>query len=156
MIKKFLFFIFINFNLSSCGYSPIYSKKNNTDFEIINFKIEGNNQINNIAKNKLQKYFNNDSKKKYRVFIKTNYKKNSAAIDLTGNTTNFNLTISLSLNYIKMSLEDNSLEKTVSFSKNQMIKKDPNNYEQSNYEKILIENMSQLLIDKVILHLSRG
>ncbi len=146
----------ITFSLSSCGYSPIYSKKNNTDFEIINFKIEGNNQINNIAKNKLQKYFNNDSKKKYRVFIKTNYKKNSAAKDLTGNTTNFNLTISLSLNYIKMSLEDNSLEKTVSFSKNQMIKKDPNNYEQSNYEKILIENMSQLLIDKVILHLSRG
>ena len=156
MIKKVLFFILITFSLSSCGYSPIYSIKNNTDFEIINFEIKGNNQINNIAKTRLQKYFNNDSEKKYKVFIKTNYKRISAAKDLTGNTTNINLTISLNLNYVKMSLEDNSLEKTVLFSKNQIIKKNQNNYEQSNYEKILIENMSQLLIDKVILYLSRG
>ena len=156
MIKKVLFFILITFSLSSCGYSPIYSEKNNTDFEIVNFKIEGNNQINNIAKNRLQKYFNNDSEKKYKIFIKTNYEKISAAKDLTGDTTNINLKISLSLNYIKMNLEDNSLEKTVLFSKNQIIKRNQNNYEQNNYEKILIENMSQLLIDKVILHLSRG
>tara|TARA_B100001057_G_scaffold225366_1_gene225691 strand:+ start:3369 stop:3839 length:471 start_codon:yes stop_codon:yes gene_type:complete len=155
MIKKVLFFILITFSLSNCGYSPIYSEKNNTDFEIVSFKIEGNNQINNIAKNRLQKYFNNDSEKKYKIFIKTNYEKISAAKDLTGNTTNINLKISLSLNYIKMNLEDNSLEKTVLFSKNQIIKRNENNYEQNNYEKILIENMSQLLIDKVILHLSR-
>ena len=156
MIKKVLFFILITFSLSNCGYSPIYSEKNNTDFEIVSFKIEGNNQINNIAKNRLQKYFNNDSEKKYKIFIKTNYEKISAAKDLTGNTTNINLKISLSLNYIKMNLEDNSLEKTVLFSKNQIIKRNENNYEQNNYEKILIENMSQLLIDKVILYLSRG
>ena len=82
MIKKFTIFIYIIFSLTSCGYSPIYSKKNNTNFEISKFKI-----LKVIAKliislKKFKKYFNNDGEKKYNIKIKTNYEKISASKDL--------------------------------------------------------------------------
>ena len=144
------------FNLTSCGFVPIYSEKNVTDFEITSLKIEGNSKINNIVKNNLQRYFNNNGKKKYKISVETNYEKISAAKDLTGNTTNVNLKISVDLKYLKIDAENDMQEKRITFSKNQIIKKDQNNYEQSNYENILINNMSQLLTDKIILHLARS
>ena len=56
-------------SLTSCGYAPIYSDKNATNFEISSFKIEGNNEVNNIVKNNINKYFNTDSEKKYIISI---------------------------------------------------------------------------------------
>ena len=156
MIKKILILIFICLSAKSCGYAPIYSDKNTTDFEITKFKIEGNSTVNNIIENKLQKYFNNNSEKKYIVTIKTNYEKASAAKDLTGKTTDFKFTINLDLNYIKTELGNNQQEKVITFSESQIIKRDQNNYEQGNYESILIKNMSELLINKVILQLARS
>ena len=52
MIKKILILIFICLSAKSCGYAPIYSDKNTTDFEITKFKIEGNSTVNNIIENK--------------------------------------------------------------------------------------------------------
>ena len=156
MIKKILILIFIFVNATSCGYAPIYSDKNVTNFEITNFKIEGNSIVNNIINNKLQKYFNNNSEKKYIVIIKTKYEKASAAKDATGKTTDFKFTVNLNLNYIKTELGNNQQEKIITFSESQIIKRDQNNYEQGNYESILIKNMSELLINKVILQLARS
>ena len=36
-----------------------------------------------------------------------------------------------------------------------IIKRNENNYEQNNYEKIIIKNMSELMIERMILYLSR-
>ena len=156
MIKKILILIFIFLSATSCGYAPIYSDKNATNFEITNLKIEGNNTVNNIIENKLQKYFNNDSEKKYIVTIKTKYEKGSAAKDATGKTTDYKFTLNLNLNYIKTELGNNQQEKIITFSESQIIKRDQNNYEQGSYESILIKNMSELLINKVILQLARS
>ena len=53
-------------------------------------------------------------------------------------------------------MENEQTKKTVSFSENITIKKNENNYEQSNYEKILIKNMSELLFKKLVFYLSRS
>lgn len=156
MIKKILILIFICLSAKSCGYAPIYSDKNTTDFEITKFKIEGNSTVNNIIENKLQKYFNNNNEKEYIVTIKTNYEKTSAAKDVTGKTTDFKFTVNLDLKYIKTELGNNQKEKIITFSESQIIKRDQNNYEQGNYESILIKNMSEQIINKVILHLARN
>ena len=156
MIKKILFLIYISLITTSCGYVPIYSDKNATNFEITNLKIEGNKTVNNIIENKLQKYFNTNSEKKYIVTIKTNYEKASAAKNVTGKTTDFKFTVKLDLNYIKTKLGNNQQEKIITFSESQIIKRDQNNYEQGSYESILIKNMSELLINKVILQLARS
>ena len=149
MIKKFL-------SLTSCGYGPIYSDKNTMDFEITSFKIEGDTEVNNIVQNKLGKYLDNNSEKKYIISIRTDYQKEVATKNATGKATNFKLIVNLTLNYTTSELENNRVERVINFSESQMIKRDQNNYEQTNYENILIRNMSELLINRVILQLARG
>ena len=63
MLKKFIYPLFLIFFLSSCGYTPIYLSSSESNFEISNFKIDGDNEINSIVKKKLNKYLNNDYKK---------------------------------------------------------------------------------------------
>ena len=156
MIKKFLILIVTTLSLTSCGYGPIYSDKNTMDFEITSFKIEGDTEVNNIVQNKLGKYLNNNSEKKYIISIRTDYQKEVATKDATGKATNFKLIVNLTLNYTTSELENNRVERVINFSESQMIKRDQNNYEQTNYENILIRNMSELLINRVILQLARG
>ena len=156
MIKKFLILIVTTLSLTSCGYGPIYSDKNTMDFEITSFKIEGDTEVNNIVQNKLGKYLDNNSEKKYIISIRTDYQKEAATKDATGKATNFKLIVNLTLNYTTSELENNRVERVINFSESQMIKRDQNNYEQTNYENILIRNMSELLINRVILQLARG
>lgn len=156
MIKKFLILIVTTLSLTSCGYGPIYSDKNTMDFEITSFKIEGDTEVNNIVQNKLGKYLDNNSEKKYIISIRTDYQKEVATKDATGKATNFKLIVNLTLNYTTSELKNNRVERVINFSESQMIKRDQNNYEQTNYENILIRNMSELLINRVILQLARG
>ena len=156
MIKKFLILIVTTLSLTSCGYGPIYSDKNTMDFEITSFKIEGDTEVNNIVQNKLGKYLDNNSEKKYIISIRTDYQKEVATKNATGKATNFKLIVNLTLNYTTSELENNRVERVINFSESQMIKRDQNNYEQTNYENILIRNMSELLINRVILQLVRG
>ena len=156
MIKKFLILIVTTLSLTSCGYGPIYSDKSTMDFEITSFKIEGNTEVNNIVQNKLGKYLDNNSEKKYIISIRTDYQKEVATKDATGKATNFKLIVNLTLNYTTSELENNRVERVINFSESQMIKRDQNNYDQTNYENILIRNMSELLINRVILQLARG
>ena len=99
MIRKLPILILIIFGLMSCGYSPIYSNNNNANFEIYDLELEGDNEINNIIENKLDRYFKNNSQKKYIIKIKTNYERISASKDRTGGTTHFKLIIDLNLSY---------------------------------------------------------
>ena len=151
MIKKLTLLIFIVFSLTNCGYSPMYSDNSNTNFEVYNLELEGNSEVNNIIKNRLEKY--NNSEKKYIVKINTRYKKISATKNSTGRTTHFKLVVDLSLSYKRFDLDKDEQEKKISFSESLIIKKNQDNFQQNDYEKIVIKNMSELLINKVILYL---
>ena len=72
------------------------------------------------------------------------------------NTTNLKLVTNLDLNINEIKMENEQTKKTVSFSENITIKKNENNYDQSNYEEILIKNMSELLFKKLVFYLSRS
>ena len=154
MIKKLTIFIYIIFSLTSCGYSPMYSSKN-ANFEIYNFDLEGDSKVNNFIENKLKKYLNNDSEKKYNIKIKSSYEKVSATKDKTGNTTHFKLIVNLNMQYERVDLEQNKKAGQVSFSENLIIKRNENNFEQNNYEKIIIENISELLFNKIVTILAK-
>ena len=156
MLKKLIYPFFLVLFFSSCGYTPIYLNSSETDFEISNFKVSGNTEVNSIVKNKLKKYLNNNHQKKYDVEILTNYKKVSVAKDATGNTTNFKLIIELNLSYMEIDAEQKNQIKNIFFSEELNIKRNENNYEQNNYEQIIIRNMTEMLTEKIILHLSKS
>ena len=156
MIKKLTILVLITFGLTSCGYSPMYSNNSEANFEIYNLTLEGDEQINNVIKKKLEKYFNNNSEKKYIIKVKTSYQKISATKDRTGSTTHFKLIVKLALNFERIDLEQNKKGKKISFSESIIIKKNQDNFKQDDYEKITIKNLSELLINKVILYLERS
>ena len=60
------------------------------------------------------------------------------------------------MNYERVNLNQNKKTKEVSFSENLIIKRNENNFEQDKYEKVIINNLSELLVNKVILYLSNN
>ena len=60
------------------------------------------------------------------------------------------------MSYKRFNLDEDKQEKEISFSESLIIKKNQNNFEQNDYEKIVIKDMSELLINKVILYLGRS
>ena len=115
MIKKLTILVLIIFGLTSCGYSPMYSGNNETNFEIYDLELKGDRQINNIIESRLEKYFNNNKEKKYIIKVRTNYEKNSVTKDRTGSTTHFKLIVKLTLDYKRVGV-------------NKMKKSQTNNY----------------------------
>ena len=156
MLKKIIFCILVFYSLSSCGYTSLHSQKNNLNFTILNLELNGDFMINNYIEQKLKKYEKIDSKRKFELEIKTTLNKFSVGKDSKGNTTNLKLVANLDLNINEIKTENEQIKKTASFSEDITIKKSENNYEQSNYEEILIKDMSELLFKKLVFYLSRS
>ena len=156
MFRKIILCILVLCGLSSCGYTSLHSQKDDLNFTILNLELNGELLINNYIEQELKKYEKINSERKFELEIKTTLNKFSVGKDSKGNTTNLKLVANLDLNINEIKMENEQTKKTVSFSENITIKKNENNYEQSNYEKILIKNMSELLFKKLVFYLSRS
>lgn len=154
MIKKIFLLILIMFGLSSCGYTPMLSQNNNFNFNVVDLELIGNNTINNFLEKKLKQYSNKSNNKKYTILIYSDFKKISVAKDSTGNVTNLKLISNIDVTYSLDNKSENQ-EKKISFSESIIIKKNDNTFEQKNYERSVLNNLSQLLLNKLIFHLSR-
>ena len=156
MFRKIIFCIIVFYSLSGCGYTSLYSQKNDLNFTILNLEINGNFLINDYIEQKLKIYEDIDSERKFGLEIKTTLNKFSVGKDSKGNTTNLKLVANLDLNISKINSENEQIKQTTYFSESITIKKSEINYEQSIYEEILIKNMSELLFKKLVFYLSRS
>ena len=152
MLRNVLLLLIIATISSNCGFTPMYSTNSNINFEITAAEFSGNTQMNNFIENKLNKYSKTSSEKKFNIKINTKFQKISIAKDTTGKTTNFNLICSLDL--ILISRNNDTERYVTSFSESIIIKNNKNKNEQSNYEKNIIDNLSQLLLNRLIFQLS--
>ena len=151
MFKNISIIIITLFTLVSCGYSSIYSKNEGINFSISSLEMDGNRQINQYIEPRLKKFMSVKKDNDYGLIINTNINKITLAKDLKGIETNIKLITSLDLTLIK-----DDEEKKASFSKDFSIKKLNSNYEQKNYERIIINDLSKLLFDQVIMYLSNN
>ena len=151
MFKNISILIITLFTLVSCGYSSIYSKNEGINFSISSLEMDGNRQINQYIEPRLKKFMSVKKDNDYGVIINTNINKITLAKDLKGIETNIKLITSLDLTLIK-----DDEEKKASFSKDFSIKKLNSNYEQKNYERIIVNDLSKLLFDQVIMYLSNN
>ena len=86
LVKLLIFF----FLISACGYSPIFSNKEN-NFSVVILSSTGNNKLNKILEKKLSKYTGIDNDKFFTLEIDTKLNKTISTKDSKGNPKTFTI-----------------------------------------------------------------
>lgn len=150
-IKKLLPIFLVLIFLNNCGYTPRYAINKNIDFTIDLIEISGDREFNNFLKPKLTRYEKNKSKdkKNFKLNLKTNYKKNIKSKDATGLASEYELLITVDA-LIKSDLME---PKKLVFEEKFNMKKIDDAFEEKNYEKVIKENFSEIISERIIFYL---
>jgi len=145
-IKKYtvLFFLLL---LSNCAYEPILINKN-YDFSIVVEKIDGDKKINSTIVNNF--YNLKGKEKKYNLNLSSTKIKNVISKDSKGDPAIFELIINV--NYIVKKNEETLLVNEINLK--DMYNNVSDKFELENYEKNIINNLSQNISDKIIISIS--
>ncbi len=146
MKKLFIFVLFIF--LSQCGYTSLYNDTGKININIKVVDMKGDNQLNNLMRNELQRYKSSDTEKKFLINIISKYKKKTLTKDKTGNTTVLRLAAKITFD---VTLDDNKYQFV--YEEGLDINKSSNYNEQSEYEDIVKRNFTESIRDKLILKL---
>ena len=149
MIKNNIFFFLIFLFLTQCGYETIYSNKN-TKFNIKEIKIENNLDIGRQIKNRLE-IFSSDSpnNKSYILEINSYFDKTTASKDKQGNPKTFNMNVTVNVTFI----DNENIERNKSFEENINYNNDENKFSLKKYENSLIENLTDKIVDNLLIFL---
>ena len=145
-IKKYtvLFFLLL---LSNCAYEPILINKN-YDFSIVVEKIDGDKKINSKIVNNF--YNLKGKEKKYNLNLSSTKIKNVISKDSKGDPAIFELIINV--NYSVKKNEETLLVNEINLK--DMYNNVSDKFELENYEKNIINNLSQNISDKIIISIS--
>ena len=149
-IKKLIPFFLIVIFLNNCGYTPRYALNKDVNFSINIIELKGDREFNNSLKSKIARYGKKDDNKKfYDLSLTTKYNKNVKSRDVAGLAKEYELVITVDV-IVKSELID---PKKLVFKETFNMKKFEDSFEEKNYEKIMKENLSDIILDKIILYL---
>ena len=146
-MKKSTLFILLFF-LYACGYTSVYKNVKTQDLNMNIISLEGNLEMNNLIKNQIELFSNDESKNIFNIDIKTDYERIVIAKNSKGIATNYKLD---GIFNFKIYSKDN--EYSININESFNIKKNSNSYEQTSYEKIIKENFVKSAVDKLIIKL---
>ena len=126
----------------------MYSKNIKKKFDFQSLDFVGDKDINKFLKLNLDKYDDESSEKKFKISTTTKYVKNILTKNSEGDATNFDLNASTIF-----TIKSNSTEKTFMFSKNALMKKQANKYEEISFERDIKKNFSTSFTDSLIFEL---
>jgi len=146
MKKIFLvFFLFV----VSCGYAPI-NKLTYKDYSIIEFKADGNNQINTILKKNFGKYNKKSFERQFKLEASSQLEKTTNSKKQSGDSSVLSIKIIIDL---KIS-EDNKNVKELKYEEFSSYNSLDNKFELKQYEKILIKSLTDKILNKIHFNLS--
>ena len=149
-IKKLIPIFLIILFLNSCGYTPRYAVNKNVNFSINIVELKGDREFNNSLKSKIAKYEKKDtSMKVYDLSLTTKYNKNVKSRDVAGLAQEYELVITVDT-IVKSEFID---PKKLIFREKFNMKKFEDAFEEKNYEKIMKENLSDIILEKIIMYL---
>ena len=143
-MKKIFLLISIIF-IYSCGYSPLYLAGKN-DLLLNLKKIEGDFELNNYIKNDFKIASNSNSLNIFDINAITKFEKIILTKDATGDATDYRLDFTVKFIIV-------SENKEISYKESFKIKKNDQKFEQSNYEREIKKNFSEIVKDKLVLYL---
>ena len=150
MIKKIFFISFITIFISGCGYTPIYSTKDQ-NFKLGEIETSGNVKLNKVIVKNIKSLTkkNLNSSKIFNLKLETNLNKNIKSKDTKGNPKTFEIKIVTNLKVTKD--EINSLQKSFSYSSiyNTM----NSEFELNIYEKTIEKTILSKISEKIIVYL---
>ena len=136
--------------MNNCGYTPRYALNKNVNFSINLIEIKGDREFNNALKSKISRYGKKDvNKKVYDLNLTTRYNKNIKSKDAAGLAKEYELVITVDA-IVKSELID---PKKLVFKETFNMKKFEDSFEEKNYEKIMKENLSDIILDRIIMYL---
>ncbi len=150
MIKKIILTIFFSLFLISCDYKPIYSLKNNNNFDIRSIEFEGDQNINGLLNQKILRFKKDTSNIKYDLKITSNYNKESLSKDTAGITTKYQLT--LSVNFL---INGKNSKNEIKIVKKFSMKNIDNKFDEQVYENNIKNNLSDMVVNELIIYLNR-
>ena len=148
-MKKIFPLLIIFLFFQGCGYSPIYSLQNKTNFKFNIIEINGSNKMNDIFKIQIKRFSDQTSENKLDLKIFTFYEKNILTKNKKGEATKFNIKKIINFEIINSENKENH-----SFNSETIIDNISDKFEQNNYENSIIENFISSSIEKLILKLS--
>jgi hypothetical protein len=143
MIKKNIIGIFLIIFLNSCGFTPIYLKKNDVQFSIEQVNYSGDRDLNNFLKINLDQYKNEKIKNKISIDVKNTYEKMILSKDGTGEVTNYQLEAEV-IFIIK------SNNKEIQIIEKKIIDAMDDKFEEARYERIIKQNFASSITNKLI------
>ena len=150
ILKKIIIILLSTLYLTSCGFTPIYSKKN-LDFQINNIQFEGDREIKAILLSNLSTY---KSKEKYKynydLKIKSEKKVEIASKNTKGEATVYKINI----NSIVEVFLDDKLLLTKHYNNSSIYSSEKKIIKMKEVESRNLSNLSSKLASEIILTLS--
>ena len=148
-IFKKIFFYILLLSLGSCGYEPMYSKKEGLNIAIQSYQIEGDKKIDRQVVSSLN--LKNQIKTiGYNLIIKSNKTLTAASKDSAGNISAYKtvITISISLK------DDNKVFKKKTFSSEFTYNNIKNKFDLSQYQKDIENNLINKIVEEISIYLT--
>ncbi len=152
MIKRIskIFFIFFFF-ITNCGYSPIYTGIDNTNFKLNIIEMNGMRTINNQIKSKLNSYSLDSSDEKLDIIITSEYTKNITAKDTTGAATEYKIILE-----VIFKVNGKEFDEEFTFDESFYMQSMADKLDEKDYEENLRNNSINIIVQKLILKLIRN
>lgn len=151
MRKKFIHLLIFFLFFQGCGYSPIYSVQNKTNFKFNIVEINGSNEMNDKFNIQIKRFSNDASSNEIDLKILTFYEKNILSKNKKGEATKFLIRKKISFEVINP-----EYKKNYSFSNETTINNINDKFELNNYENSIIENFISSKIEEFVLKLSQN
>ena len=142
MIKKNIIIVCLILFLNSCGFTPIYLKKNDIKFSIEQVNYSGDRDLNNFLKINLDQYKNEKIDNKISIDAKSTYKKIILSKDGTGEVTNYQLEAEV-IFLIK------SNNKEIKITEKKIIDSMSDKFEEARYERSIKQNFATSITNKL-------
>ena len=117
-MKNNFIILFLFLILNGCGFEPIYSIKNESDYNIIVVEIKGDKELNNFINRELERISNITSPNEYKIKVNSKFDKIIISKDSKGSPLEFEL-----LANIDFEIDSDNFKKSISFKEKQNMQK---------------------------------
>ena len=147
VIRLILILLFFQ---SACGYK-IANNLDNYNFKILDYKLEGVREINNILEENFNRFKKNENSSKiYSLEVNSKSTKSITSKNISGDALTYKLEILINMKI----LENNTLKREVSFRETTNYNNEGSKFELKQYEDILVQDLMDQINGQINNYLS--